>query len=1253
MCPKRKLRAALVGAALSLVLSVVPVVPTHASSSEGVSRPTEAGTSEARMEARQGTITVTVSFTRGSAAVSARARRTLAKALARLPKGTSVVVVVTAAIPRGSKGGNTAPLAAKRASATVASLRMAPGFDKGHVTVVRVAPRRVPASLSDRVIVDFRWSTPGTTPSFQDEPPTVPRSVSAQPGEELAVVGWQAPEATHSRQPLQYTAYAIRGRTRPPRWLPSADTPRCDSGPKLGCTITGLSAGTDYTIAVVASNEFGDSPPSPWDRGPVTPWGPSSPGGGSPTLSLPGAPGTPSLIASDGELEVRWSAPNTGGGSISGYRVTIAAAALGSYSDASGTCAVATTSASSTTSCTASELDNGTTYYVRVAAVNAAGTGPYSATSPGGTPRGTPGRPAAPAVTAGDLQATLTWSAPSDGGSAITGFTVQRSLFSGPFTSQPGCTNLAVTLACTATGLENGAKVRFRLAAKNAAGYGAFSAPSDEVIPAGVPGTPGQPTVTAGILSMTVDWPTASTNGSALTGYRVYQTTGSSSGTYSDVTSFCNESGTYPEATTCSLTGLAAGTTYFYKVSALNSRGEGSRSVASAGASPVADSTAPEILEVYPGNGSLDIAYSLSAPISGTVWSRYSSDDGATWSSWTDSSSTASPLTVSGLVNGTSYDVQIGLGSSSGSLRTSGTASGTPFDPAPPGAPAAPSGIAGDGYISLSWSAPVSSGGSDITGYQIQISTSASGPWTAPAGTCEPSQTNNATRAACVATGLTNGTAYFFQVAAINYGGRGSFSAASASVTPVGVPEQPEQPTADAGVNQVILAWTAPATQGSPITGYRVLRATDPTAAFSALSGGGCSAMVVSASTAVTCTDTDGLVAGADYYYRVAAISAAGDSLYSPQTGPVTPIADATAPEITSAVPGNRSASLSFTYSGAATNVEYSTNGGATWAARSPASGISPLSLSGLSNGTTYEVQIRMVTGSGPSAASASATVTPRTVPGAPAAPTGSSGNGQVTLRWNAPSDDGGSIVTGYTVRASSDGVTYVDQTGCTGLGVVLTCRATGLLGGTSYTFKVAAINAAGTGAFSAASSPITPVAATCAAGGTCSLGDTGPGGGIVFYVGSFTLTSTGQTLTYLEAAPANWNGGADPRVAWSGNSSTNVGTSTQLGAGAANTNAIVQQNSSAGKAATIAQAFRGGGLSDWFLPSTDEASKLYASRGLPGIQGSLIAGGYWNSTESSATQARVTFMSTGSNTYNKKSLLFAVRPIRAFAAGS
>ncbi|CAB4705986.1 MAG: hypothetical protein F2667_06245 [Actinobacteria bacterium] len=91
-------------------------------------------------------------------------------------------------------------------------------------------------------------------------------------------------------------------------------------------------------------------------------------------------------------------------------------------------------------------------------------------------------------------------------------------------------------------------------------------------------------------------------------------------------------------------------------------------------------------------------------------------------------------------------------------------------------------------------------------------------------------------------------------------------------------------------------------------------------------------------------------------------------------------------------------------------------------------------------------------------------------VPGAPSAVSASAGDGAATVQWSAPSTDGGTPITGYTVTATPGGATAT-TTGAR------TATVTGLTNGTAYTFRVTATNAAGTGAASAASAPVTPTA--------------------------------------------------------------------------------------------------------------------------------------------------------------------------------
>ena len=90
------------------------------------------------------------------------------------------------------------------------------------------------------------------------------------------------------------------------------------------------------------------------------------------------------------------------------------------------------------------------------------------------------------------------------------------------------------------------------------------------------------------------------------------------------------------------------------------------------------------------------------------------------------------------------------------------------------------------------------------------------------------------------------------------------------------------------------------------------------------------------------------------------------------------------------------------------------------------------------------------------------------TVPGSPTGVSGVAGNGEVTVSWTAPADDGGSAITGYAVTASPGGQT------CTTTGAT-SCVVSGLTNGTAYTFTVVATNEAGNSLPSEASAPVTP----------------------------------------------------------------------------------------------------------------------------------------------------------------------------------
>ena len=188
---------------------------------------------------------------------------------------------------------------------------------------------------------------------------------------------------------------------------------------------------------------------------------------------------------------------------------------------------------------------------------------------------------------------------------------------------------------------------------------------------------------------------------------------------------------------------------------------------------------------------------------------------------------------------------------------------------------------------------------------------------------------------------------------------------------------------------------------------------------------------------------------------------------------------------------------------------------------------------------------------------------------------------------------------------------------------------------------------------------PVRAFSATCATGGTCAVGDAGPGGGIVFYV-STTAQSWG---TYLEAAPTDYQvNGSRARVAW-GCFGTLIGAAdAAIGAGKTNTATILAKCSDTGIAARVAADYRGGGKSDWFLPSKDELNELckYAhNTGQAASATELCSGGtprtgfdtnyYYSSTEYQPGFGWSQFFGSGGQfTLNKFSTSY-VRPVRAF----
>ena len=186
--------------------------------------------------------------------------------------------------------------------------------------------------------------------------------------------------------------------------------------------------------------------------------------------------------------------------------------------------------------------------------------------------------------------------------------------------------------------------------------------------------------------------------------------------------------------------------------------------------------------------------------------------------------------------------------------------------------------------------------------------------------------------------------------------------------------------------------------------------------------------------------------------------------------------------------------------------------------------------------------------------------------------------------------------------------------------------------------------------------------ALTCATGGTCDVGETGPGGGKVFYVSATNFTSTGSDCNaackYLEAAPTGWGNGitvaagettgsstVDPKLDWCSDTTTlrNATTKTAIGDGRPNTTTGVACLTGA---IFHAELYVVNGKTDWHLPSKDELNQLFINRA---TVGGFSAGNYLSSSELAANAAwGQSFINVGQAGFLKTSSI-AVRPVRAF----
>ncbi|MEJ5027691.1 fibronectin type III domain-containing protein [Comamonas sp. MYb69] len=397
------------------------------------------------------------------------------------------------------------------------------------------------------------------------------------------------------------------------------------SGSPPSITVPGLSNGTAYSCTVVVSNSVGSTPSNALS---VTP------------RAAPAAPSITSAVPLNGKASIVFTAPaNNGGSAILDYRVS---------------CSGGLTATGPDSPIEVGGMANGSAYTCTVAARNAAGFGAESAAA-SVTPFGPPGAPTISSATPGNAQATVTFTAPLvDGGRPVSDYTATCSAAGAPTRTQVGTSSPLVV-----TGLVNGTAYSCSVTASNLAGAGAPSAVVN-VTPGVVPDAPTIGPATRGNGQVLVDFTPAAPNGVAVI----------------DFTATCLPGSVSVTATTGPITvaGLTNGTAYSCSVTARNAIGS-SQPSASVTATPATLPGAPSITTISSGNAELTLSFAPPASDGGSAITAYSASCGA---GTTAVSGTSSPLKITGLTNGTTYNCTVTASNDVGPGPASAAQTGIP-----------------------------------------------------------------------------------------------------------------------------------------------------------------------------------------------------------------------------------------------------------------------------------------------------------------------------------------------------------------------------------------------------------------------------------------------------------------------------------------------------------------------------------------------------------------------------------------------
>ena len=885
-------------------------------------------------------------------------------------------------------------------------------------------------------------------------PPGQVTNVSGTAGYDAATINWSAPSSGGT-----VTTYTVT-----PYIGSQAQAPTTVQAPATGVTLDNLQQGTAYTFTVQASNPNGAGPPSSASNQ-VTPTGPSA----------PAAPTAVTASPASGQALVSWTAPNTNGSPITSYTIT-------PYAGGSPQTPVQVLNGSAT-SATVTGLATGTSYMFTVSATNGLGTGPASAASSAVVPADTVFDFATPSVldsgdsasatlgvkftadTSGQVLGIRFYKASANTGTHIgslwtasgqqlasatftteTGSAWQTVLFSSPVSISPGTTYIASYFA--PNGRYSFTSSQFTSAVDNpplhavansSSGDGVYSYGSANSFPATSyqasnywvdvlfqPTPPGQVTgvtATAGHLSANVSWTPPA--GGGVTSYTITPYIGGAAQPSTTISG-------NPPASSATIANLQQGASYTFKVQASNAQGSGPLSTASNSVTPTAPTApdAPTSVSALPASGQALVTWTSPAangsPISSYTVTPYI---GANPQPPVQvNTGSANSTTVSNLTTGTAYTFRV--------TATNGIGTSPSSAPSPAATPE-------DTIFDFSAPTTVDSGDTTPANLGVKFSTDTTGQIVgirfykavANAGTHIGSLWTTTGQQLASAT-FTNESPSGWQT--VTFAQPVTISPGTTYVASYFVPNGHYSYTGSQFASAVDNApLHAVGNNTSPNGVYDTNSVSDfPTSSFKA----------------------------SNYWV---------DALFQPtppgQVTNVTASAGRQSANVTWSAPaGGGATTYTITpYIGGTAQTQIVING------NPPATSAT---VTGLQAGTayTFKVQASNSNGSSPlSGPSNSVTPTAPTSPGPPIGVAAIPATGQAMVSWIAPSDDGGSAISSYTITpfigTTAQSPVQVND------GSAASATVTGLANGTAYTFKVSATNGVGTGSASSASSAITP----------------------------------------------------------------------------------------------------------------------------------------------------------------------------------